>query len=188
MAHLKETLRLCSGSRGPMQPDELAAELWNGDIGPGQYSGDAERYQTAILEQYKMYVEMADRISARRSVANSFFLTLNTVILTLIGALWRSGPHAAVDLLVLPLVGLLGLCLVWFWLVRSYRQLTWGKLAVIGALERRLPASPYWGAEWEALGKGGDKASYWPLSRLEQWIPCWFAVAYIGGFFATIVH
>jgi hypothetical protein len=33
-----------------------------------------------ILELYKTAVEMADRTSARRAGANSFFLTLNTAL------------------------------------------------------------------------------------------------------------
>ena len=39
------------------------------------------------LEQYKLYVEMADRISARRQTANSFFLSVNTAIVALLGYL-----------------------------------------------------------------------------------------------------
>ncbi len=187
MVNLKETFRLYFGSRRPPEPAELTSALWNDAIGPQHYADGAEGYQAAILEQYKLYVEMADRISARRALANTFFVTLNTAVLTLIGTLWKNGPHVAVGLLVLPLAILLALCLAWFWLVRSYRQLNSGKFAVIGALERRLPASLYWSAEWKALGEGRDKARYWPLTHLEQWVPCLFAAAYIGGFIAAAV-
>jgi hypothetical protein len=58
---------------------------------------------------------------------------------------------------------------------------------VIGALEERLPACPYWRAEWTALGKGKDKAIYWPLTHLEQWVPCVFALTYICGFLAVLL-
>jgi hypothetical protein len=62
---------------------ELRHQLWNDapeKIGPG----GATNYQSTVLEQYKLYVEMADRVSARRGLANSFFLmTLNTGIITL---------------------------------------------------------------------------------------------------------
>jgi hypothetical protein len=37
--------------------------------------------RTIVLEQYKLYVEMADRLSARRALANTFFLTVNTAVL-----------------------------------------------------------------------------------------------------------
>ncbi len=35
------------------------------------------------LELYKLAVEMADRVSARRATANAFFLTVNTALLAL---------------------------------------------------------------------------------------------------------
>jgi hypothetical protein len=169
----------------PMSPNDVRADLWNTAVTPGSYAADAEKYQSAILEQYKLCVEMADRISARRALANAFFLTLNSAVLTTIGVLWKEPPHLphSLALYLIPLlVLLLALCLAWFWLVRSYRQLNSGKYAVIGALEERLPASPYWKAEWKALGEGKDKAMYWPQSHLEQWVPCVFALIYIIGF------
>lgn len=38
------------------------------------------------FELYKLAVEMADRIAARRGVANSFFLTVSTGLAALLGA------------------------------------------------------------------------------------------------------
>jgi hypothetical protein len=143
--------------------------------------------RTTILEQYKIYVEMADRISARRGLANTFFLTLNTAIFTLVGVLWQHPAHASRALIVVPWMVLLGQCLAWFWLLRSYRQLNTAKYAVIGALEERLPASPYWAAEWAALGRGEDASRYWPLSHVEQLVPGFFAAAYIAGFIVMLV-
>lgn len=171
----------------PALPSDIDAALWNASVTPQSYAGEAEKYQSAILEQYKLCVEMADRISARRALANAFFLTLNTAVLTTIGVFWKDRPHAPAYYLVPPLLLLLALCLAWFWLVRSYRQLNSGKYAVIGALEERLPASPYWRAEWKALGEGKDKAKYWPLTHLEQWVPCVFALTYICGFIAVLL-
>ena len=138
------------------------------------------------MDQYKIYVEMADRISVRRGLANTFFLTLNAAIFTVVGVFWKDRPHAPSALIVVPFVVALGLCLAWFWLVRSYRQLNSGKFAVIGAFERQLPASPYWAAEWKALGEGRSKAVYWPLTHLEQWVPLLFGLAYLTGFLAVM--
>lgn len=45
---------------------ELRDELWNDDAVAGLYGGDTAAYQAAVLEQYKVYLEMADRISQRR--------------------------------------------------------------------------------------------------------------------------
>ena len=81
----------------------------------------------------------------------------------------------------------MALCLAWFWLVRSYRQLNSGKYAVIGALEERRPASPYWRAEWTALGEGKHKGKYWPLTHLEQWVPAAFGLTYVSGFLTVVL-
>ncbi|WP_424893183.1 RipA family octameric membrane protein [Streptomyces sp. XH2] len=160
--------------------------LWNAGVGPTDYARAKDKYQGAILEQYKLCVEMADRVSARRSLTNTFFLSLNTVavtaLVTLSGAHWRS---SSVWLLLAGLAVLLTQCLGWFVMMRSYRQLNAAKYAVIGALERRLPALAYSDAEWGALGEGHDWRRYVPLTYVEQGVPVVFGVAYVAGFLAT---
>ena len=166
--------------------DEVAPTLWNDDVTPERYEGAGEQHQAAILEQYKLYVEMADRVSARRALANTFFLTLNTAVFTTIGFFWKDKPEGSPWLLLLPLAVLLGQCLMWYWIVRSYRQLNSGKWAVVGALEERLPASPWWRAEWKALGEGQDPSMYWPLTHIEQLVPLLFGLTYLAGFVVAV--
>jgi len=165
---------------------DARTNLWNPDIGPEAYTVDGERYQAAILEQYKMYVEMADRISARRALTNAFFLSLNTAVLAVAGGLWQATDISAWSLLLLLPV-LLVQAGAWFWLIGSYRQLNSAKYAVVGALEERLPASPYWRAEWTALGRGTDPTKYWPLTHLEQWLPIVFVALYVFGFVLALI-
>lgn len=167
--------------------DDIRTPLWNDAVSAPTYPGGAEKYQLAMLEQYKIYVEMADRISARRAVTNTFFLTLNTAIFTLVGVFWNNRPQASQWLLVFPLSVLLIQTAAWFWLLRSYRQLNTAKYVVVGALEERLPASPYWAAEWKALGEGKDRSKYWPLTHMEQWIPVAFAILYVVALGVSIV-
>ena len=173
----------------PAHPDEVAANLWNDEETIRGYYTKDEKYQAAVLEQYKLYVEMADRISARRGLANTFFLTLNSAVLTLFAVFWKDRPEGVSAWLLLPPLALtLGLCLAWFWLVRSYRQLNSGKFAVIGALEQRLPASPWWNGEWKALrGEQRDRSTYWALTHLEIWLPMLFGLAYAFGFVVFLV-
>lgn len=52
-------------------------------------------YRDHVLEMYKTYIEMADRISVRRERANSLFLSLNTAITALIGYVALGGTEAA---------------------------------------------------------------------------------------------
>jgi hypothetical protein len=166
----------------------LAVEtrLWTEDAKDNLYSGDAAAHQAAILEQYKIYVEMTDRISQRRGLTNTFFLTLNTALFTAIGVFWKHSPNGQIWWLTFPLMMLLGECFAWFYILRSYRLLNSAKYKVVGALESRLPASPYWRAEWVALGEGKDPTKYWPLSHIESWIPVFFAALYVGGFVALM--
>ncbi|WP_454197904.1 RipA family octameric membrane protein [Nocardia sp. Marseille-Q1738] len=164
---------------------ELRHRLWN-DPEDKTGLGRATTYDSVVLDQYRLYVEMADRISARRGLTNSFFLTLNTGIFTLVATFGKNPPDTKEWWLAIPLVGILGQCFAWFYLVRSYRLLNSAKYQVIGALEERLPASPFWKAEWWALGEGKDRARYWPLTHIEQWIPVLFGLAYVAGFLAIV--
>jgi hypothetical protein len=168
--------------------DSITDNLWNSGVSPQAYTEPADKYQAAVLEQYKTYVEMADRISARRALANTFFLTLNTAVFTLVGVFLQVQFRAASWLLLFPLLALLGQCAAWYHLLRSYRQLNTAKYLVVGALEKRLPASPYFRAEWIALGEGKDRSKYRPLTHLEQWIPVLFGTLYFLVFIVAVIR
>src|SRR2546427_11713856 len=68
----------------------------------------------AALEQYKLYVEMADRISARRQTANEFFLSVNTAIVALLGYLRTVQENSGVGQLYW-LVAAAGIALAYMW-------------------------------------------------------------------------
>ncbi|GAA2243071.1 membrane protein [Streptomyces ruber] len=161
---------------------ETGESLWNTAVGPSDYSETNDRYQQAILEQYKLCVEMADRVSSRRALTNTFFLSFNSAVVAVIAAVSsRSLAEMPLVLLLAGLLILLAQCAAWFVIVRSYRQLNSAKYTVIGGLEDRLPAYAYSRAEWRALGEGRDWRRYLPLTHAEQWVPIIFAVSYIVG-------
>src|SRR5215207_998331 len=131
-----------------------------------------DQYQNHLLEEYKLYVQMADKISERRQSANSFFLTVNTALIAFLGLVATpnvgSDPGVAANpplpwVLVVSAAGVV-LCYTWFRLVRSYKDLNSGKFKVIHAIESRLPSSPY-DAEWEAVGRGEDPMLYLPFTH-----------------------
>ncbi|MFG2648499.1 hypothetical protein [Streptomyces sp. NPDC048436] len=159
--------------------------LWNSDVAPESYTPASTSYVGVLFEQYKLCVEMADRVSARRGAANTFFLALNSAIATaMAGGLGPRPGTVPVWLLLAGLLILTGQCAAWYLMVRSYRQLNAAKWAVIGAFESRLPAYAYSRAEWTELGEGEDWRRYVPLTRLEQWVPPLFVAAYAVGFLA----
>lgn len=154
-------------------------DLWNVLDEKSGYKSNTDLYQNHILEQYKLYVEMADRISARRNLANVFFLTLNTLCLTAIGFMFEKISLVNPKWVILfPVFGIILLCIIWWWLLRSYRDLNTAKYKVVGHLEKKLPSSPYWSAEWTELGKGEDICKYLPLTALEKFVPIIFGLIY----------
>ena len=157
---------------------KIRSQLWN-DVENTEPS--SLTYNSTLLEQYKLYVELADRVSQRRGVANSFFLLVNSTAVVILGSLGVSLDNLSAWLLVIPTAILVCTCGVWFYIVKSYSQLNAGKWKVVGVMEERLPASPWWRAEWKgALGEGKDRSLYWPLTHLEQWVPLVFVLLYVG--------
>ena len=153
--------------------DEIRIALWNSPAEDGRYPDTA--YQRDVLEQYKLCLEMADRISQRRGFTNTFFLTFNTAGAGALAAVYDKIDAAqAVPIFLVGIV----LCVAWGLLLRSYRTLNTAKFKVIGVLEERLPASPIWSAEWKALGEGKDWRKHVPLGPLETIVPIGFGTLY----------
>jgi len=134
-----------------------------------------EKYQAHLLEQYKLYVEMTDRVSQRRLTTNSYFLSINTALLAFIGYTAVKGKSDN-----LWLIGVAGivLSLLWFYIVTSYRDLNTAKFSIIHEIERRLPLSLY-AAEWNAMGRGQIPKLYRPLSHIERLVPWIFVALYV---------
>ena len=113
-------------------------------------------YHAHVLEMYKLYVEMADKISERRQSGNSFFLTLNSAIVTLVGYVKLSDSPTTQGgvptLWLIPVAGMM-LCSLLYSLIHSYKDINSGKFKVVHAIEKILPLRPY-DAEWTALGRG----------------------------------
>ncbi len=151
---------------------------------PEQYG---RNYQQHLLEQYKLYVEMADRVSQRRATANTFFLTLQTGLFGLaisLAGLSSGQMQNQIAALVASIFGI-GFAFVWLILIRSYRQINSSKYAVLNDIEEKLPASLY-KDEWIKLDRGENKRTYIPLTSAESGVPILFTLGYIAaGAFAV---
>ena len=136
------------------------------------------------FELYKLAVEMADRVSARRSLANTFFLTVNTGLVTLMGT-------SEVLRWYIPVAGLL-FAITWWALLKSYRDLNGAKFAVILGMEKQLPVRVY-GDEDDRLRPGERVkfalrratlkewiAQYRELNRVERVVPIVFGAIYLA--------
>jgi hypothetical protein len=139
-----------------------------------------EKYQAHLLEQYKLYVEMADRVSQRRLTTNQYFLSINSALLAAVGYLTTKETSSY-----LWLIGAAGVVLsvLWFQIVTSYRDLNSAKFKILHEVERQLPLSLYF-AEWNLMGRGESPKLYRPLSHIERIVPWIFIV--LHGF--VIIH
>jgi len=135
-----------------------------------------EHYRTHVMEIYKLYVSLADNISARRQNANSFYLTVNTGLAAFLGYT-KMAPPDEQPLIYLALFAGIILCYTWYRLIKSYKGLNSAKFRIIHLIEQALPLSPY-DAEWEACGRGCDSSKYTPFTHVELYVPWIFILLY----------
>jgi len=145
-------------------------------------------YRSHILEIYKQYVQLTDKISERRQSANSFFLTLNSAIVALVGYVNVSSDSTRAAASFFWLVAISGMLLsfLWYRLIRSYKDINGGKFKVVHAIEKLLPLRPY-DAEWTALGKGKDPNLYLPFTHIEVYVPWIFFIIHLFVLIKTFV-
>jgi hypothetical protein len=163
-----------------------------GLVKPIQGDYDAGKYRDHVLEVYKVYVEMADRISGRRVASNSFFVTLNTALLPIVGymaiCVFITGKKFLGVLIPLAFGGSL-LSYMWYRLIQSFAGLNSGKFRVIHAIEKELPVAPY-DVEWEVLGRGKDRSKFLPFTYVEAGVPwvfiCVYALIVAGTVFFSL--
>ncbi len=141
-----------------------------------------------LLEQYKLYIEMTDRISSRRAQANKFYISILSGLLALLSVIVEKDFNVtflAPIILAISILGL-GINLVWYVNIRSYRQLNTGKFKVIHEMEQRLPYACY-DKEWEFLGQGKNVGQYFQLTRVERYVPFILGIPYLLLFIYSII-
>jgi hypothetical protein len=121
--------------------NEIHQALWQ------QKSANGVDDAAHLLEQYKVYVEITDRISQRRGSTNTFFLTFNTAIVAALAGFFQ---HVPSNISVVIYLAASVMAITWALLLKSYKNLNTAKFIVIGELEKRLPAQMFYAAEWKA--------------------------------------
>jgi hypothetical protein len=138
------------------------------------------------LEIYKLAVEMADRVSARRASANNFFFSLQAGIVVALGAFAINtgapdDPQPDRFVLTLAAIGGAVIAASWWMLLRSYRDLNSAKFAVINRIERDHLDIALFSDEWDELKKDPVKAwrpRYAEQGAVERVVPLLFLVLY----------
>ena len=134
-----------------------------------------EDYKEHLLEEYKLYVEMADNVSQRRADINQLFITAHTSLLAIV--ILFSGDNILAQFAV-SITGII--CAIsWHSLIVSYRELNTAKFEVIQDIEKQLPYSPY-KVEWDKLvaNRGKEKKKYLTQTQVENFFTLTFGLVY----------
>lgn len=136
------------------------------------FEGD---YNTAVLEQWKTCVEMANCNSEKRNNSNNIFITINVAVLAVISF--------SIDYksLILSWAGIC-ICILWLYTLNSYNKLSTVKYAIIKEIEDKLPLAPF-SHEWKELK---EKKKYIKLTTFEKIIPILFICLYAFSILAPI--
>lgn len=137
-----------------------------------------DEYDKHLFEQYQLYVAGIEKISDRRQNANNYFITINTALITFLGLSFQVSFLESLSWTrsLLAVVGII-ICIIFWYLLRSYKQLNTGKFKVIHEIEQHLPLALY-DYEWKILEGGKNKKIYYPFSHIELLIPWVFGLIY----------
>lgn len=127
------------------------------------------------LELYKLMVEMADRVSQRRQTANSFYLSINTLLVSGSAYLGTTSSPARTTLLIS--VAGISICAYWIKSIHSYKTLNEAKFSIINQIEASLVVKPFTD-EWARLDPDGDGIRHKPFHEIEKIVPRVFVVMY----------
>ena len=128
-----------------------------------------------FLEQYKLYVQSAENVSARRVASSRYLLTLNAALIALYG-LQSANFGQGYWTLLIPVIGI-PVSLLWYLIIESHADLNRIKFSVIHELEQHLPTAMY-KHEWHLAEEGRGK-TYRAVTTIERWIPILFSVLHV---------
>ena len=133
-------------------------------------------FNADLLEQYKLYVQSAENVSARRVASSRYLLTLNAALVAMYGFQYAV-PGQNYWTVLIPVIGI-PVSLLWYLIIKSHADLNRIKFRVIHEFEQHLPAAMY-KYEWRLADHGRGK-SYRTITTIEKWIPILFAALHGG--------
>jgi len=133
-----------------------------------------------LLEQYKLYVEMMDRTSARRIDATKLYISLLTALLAVLPIVLNQSIPLSTQPFACLMTAVMGiaLCVIWAINITSYRQLNSLKFRVIHEMEQNLPF-PCYDREWKILEEEPKRQKYRRLWKVERYIPLLLIAPYL---------
>ena len=164
--------------------EKIRTELFTMD--KDKYEGN---YYEDILKEYQIYVEIMDNTSSRRQMANTLYLGLNTLIISvMVIFINRADCPFFISLLLLMIVSVFGIILNsrWVDIIQEYENLNLGRFYIIHLLEERLPAKLF-KAEWDYLKGNPKEQRYKNITLAEKNIPLALMILFVIILIASLL-
>lgn len=148
---------------------------------------DSPKRMEDLVAQYNTYVQTSEAILERRQTTSSFYVGINTAIITAITTI--ISVIMGIDSLsnkpliignILLVTSLLSIVLNsnWYLQLDSYGKLNSAKMKVISALESHMPANIY-DTEWRVMSSKIGERKYRSFTTIEKTVPSIFAAFFI---------
>ena len=144
--------------------------------------------RSELLEQYKVFLETSESLVARRQTVNSFYISANTALITIMGGLITVLGDAEERIILFTLTSIVGIILSVSWnrILSAYGTLNGSKMKVIRMIENELPAALY-DTEWNVMSDKLNSKKYTSFTDSEKKAPKAFIVLYILLIIAAMV-
>lgn len=135
--------------------------------------------RTELLEQYKIFLETSESLIARRQTVNSFYVSANTALITIMGGLIAVLDKTSFRAIMFILASVVGIILSgsWIRILNAYGVLNGSKMKVISMIEHELPAALY-DTEWSVMSDKLNSKKYVSFTDSEKKAPKAFIVLY----------
>lgn len=136
--------------------------------------------RTELLEQYKIFLETSESLVARRQTVNSFYVSANTALITIMATLITAFKEINEKIIICGLISFIGIILSISWnsILNAYGILNSSKMKVISMIEHELPASLY-DTEWDVMSDKLNSKKYTSFTDSEKKAPKAFIILYI---------
>lgn len=166
----------------PVKEEELLNLIKSYDSGDyGLFNGDLSNLdQTALLEQYKLFLQTSEDLVSRRQNVNSFYISISSALAALMSVLLAMDFSQSTELTIGFIFCMIGIILSVSWSrsLSCYGNLNSSKMKIISSIEKQLPLSLF-DAEWAALSDKLNKKKYVSFTDSEKIVPRLFAAVYI---------
>lgn len=149
---------------------------------PGSAFDDDQK----LLEQYKIYVKTSEDLVKRKQTVNSFYVTLNSILLgAIISVLCAIGDlplwgRVNICWIITGFAAIIGIviCYSWISILNSYSALNSSKMKVIINIEKHLALNLF-DTEWAFVTQKLGNKRYKSFSQKEKFIAYLFGSLYI---------